>query len=260
MRIGVSTAAYYGRMETEESAAFLASLGVPCCEAFLQTYSEYQPEFGRTLKAAAGKMEIVSAHNKTLHFEGDFLAQSPRQRADGFAMLETFLETVQLLGAGVYVYHGPPRLRGNNPPLDRWQPHIEEAIARCRAHGVRLCWETVSWAWLNSMERIEDFKRRWPELGFTLDVKQVMELGLEPARVADAMGDRLCHVHMLDFDENGRHALPGRGRSDFKAFSAALRANGYRGDIILEPYAGQTEDTGEVLRSLDWLRETFQAD
>ena len=98
MRIGVSTAAYYGRMETEESAAFLESLGVPCCEAFLQTYSEYQPEFGRTLKAAAGKMEIVSAHNKTLHFEGDFLAQSPRQRADGFAMLETFLETVQLLG------------------------------------------------------------------------------------------------------------------------------------------------------------------
>ena len=97
MRIGVSTAAYYGRMETEESAAFLASLGVPCCEAFLQTYSEYQPEFGRTLKAAAGKMEIVSAHNKTLHFEGDFLAQSPRQRADGFAMLETFLETAQLL-------------------------------------------------------------------------------------------------------------------------------------------------------------------
>ena len=184
----------------------------------------------------------------------------PRQRADGFAMLETFLETAQLLGAGVYVYHGPPRLRGNNPPLDRWQPHIEEAIARCRAHGVRLCWETVSWAWLNSMERIEDFKRRWPELGFTLDVKQVMELGLDPARVAERMGERLCHVHMLDYDENGRHALPGRGSSDFRAFSKALRAVEYQGDIILEPYAGQTEDTGEVLRSLEWLRETFHAE
>ena len=43
MRIGMSTAAYYGRMETEESAALIASLGVPCCEAFLQTESEYLP-------------------------------------------------------------------------------------------------------------------------------------------------------------------------------------------------------------------------
>ena len=260
MRIGVSTAAYYGRMETEESAALIASLGVPCCEAFLQTESEYLPSFGLKLRQMAGGMNVVSVHNRTFHFESDLLGQSPRQRADGFLMLETFLQTAQLLGAHIYVYHGPPRLRGANPTLDRWQPFMEEAIARCKARGVRLCWETVSWAWLNSMERIDEFARRWPEVGFTLDVKQVMELGLEPARVADAMGDRLCHVHMLDFDENGRHALPGRGRSDFKAFSAALRANGYRGDIILEPYAGQTEDTGEVLRSLDWLRETFQAD
>ena len=260
MRIGMSTAAYYGRMETEESAALIASLGVPCCEAFLQTESEYLPSFGLKLRQMAGGMDVVSVHNRTFHFESDLLGQSPRQRADGFLMLETFLQTAQLLGAHVYVYHGPPRLRGANPTLDRWQPFMEEAIARCKARGVRLCWETVSWAWLNSMERIDEFARRWPEVGFTLDVKQVMELGLEPARVAERMGERLCHVHMLDYDENGRHALPGRGSSDFRAFSKALRAVEYQGDIILEPYAGQTEDTGEVLRSLEWLRETFHAE
>lgn len=259
MRIGMSTAAYYSRMETEEAAAFLASLGVPCCEAFLQTESEYLPSFGLKLKSLADGMDVVSVHNRTFHFESDLLGQSPRQRADGFFMLETFLQTAELLGAHVYVYHGPPRLRGNCPPLDRWQPYIEETMERCRRHGVRLCWETVSWAWLNSMERIDEFARRWPEIGFTLDVKQVMELGMEPASVAEAMGERLRHVHILDFDENGRHVLPGRGRSNFRDLSKALRAVNYQGDIILEPYAAQTEDTGEVLRSIEWLRETFQA-
>lgn len=254
----MSTAAYYGHLETEEAASYLTTLGVPCCEAFLQTMSEYPLAFGKILKRNLGGVEVVSAHSKTLHFEGDFLAQSPRQRGDGFAMLETFLTTAEYLGARVYVFHGPPRLRGVTPPLDRWQPFIEEAMARCEKHGIRLAWETVSWCWLNSMERIDEFAARWPRLQFVLDVKQVMEMKLDPVEVARRMGDRLCHIHMLDYDENGRHALPGRGRSDFKALSRYLRESGYKGDVILEPYSFQTENRQEVLDSLRWLRETFQ--
>lgn len=258
MRIGVTTAAFYGRLETEKAARRLAQLDIPCCEAFLQTMSEYEPSFGAILKENLGGVEVVSAHSKTLHFEGDFLAQSARQRRDGFALMEVFLTTAELLGAHVYVYHGPPRLRGSNPPVDRWQPHIEEAMERCRAHGLTLAWETVSWCWLNSIERIRDFAARWPQLRFVLDVKQVMELGLDPVAVADAMGDRLCHIHMLDFDDNGRHALPGKGRSDFKELARALRGNGYSGDIILEPYGFQTENEQDLLDSVNWLRDTFR--
>lgn len=260
MRIGVSTAAYYGRMETEEAAAYLTTLGVSCCEAFLQTMSEYGPAFAQTLKQHLGELEVISAHSKTLHFEGDFLSQSPRQREDGFSMMETFLTTAQTLGAHIYVFHGPPRLRGDSPPLARWQPHVQEAIMRSAAHGVTLAWETVSWCWLNSLGRIADFKALWPDLRFVLDVKQTIELGLDVIETVNAMGERLCHVHVLDYDADGRHVLPGKGRTDFRALARALRVNGYAGDIILEPYATQTENRQDVLDAIAFLRDTFDAD
>ena len=41
MRLGLTTAAFYGRLETEEAAARLRALDVDCAEVFLQTPSEY---------------------------------------------------------------------------------------------------------------------------------------------------------------------------------------------------------------------------
>ena len=35
MQLGLSTAAYYGRYETEEAASRIAQLPLDCCEVFL---------------------------------------------------------------------------------------------------------------------------------------------------------------------------------------------------------------------------------
>ncbi|MCL1963536.1 MAG: sugar phosphate isomerase/epimerase [Firmicutes bacterium] len=259
MRIGLTTAAFYGLLETEDAASAVASLRLPCCEVFLETYSEYTGAFGALVKERLLGTEAVSVHCKTQHFEADLVGQSARQRADAYAMLEGFLDAAAALGAKTYVYHGPANMRGRTPCFASWQEGIAEAMRRCALRGVTFAWETVSWCWLNGPGRVKEFLALWPNLSFVLDIKQAIEMGHDPIAFVDAMGDRLCHMHILDFDENGRHALPGRGVHDCKDLAAALRANGYQGDIILEPYAHMAASDASLMGAVQWLRDTFRA-
>ena len=50
MKIGLSTAAFYGKWEVEEAAALLGRYGAECAEVFLQTRSEYAREFARLVR------------------------------------------------------------------------------------------------------------------------------------------------------------------------------------------------------------------
>lgn len=260
MRIGLTTAAFYGLMETEDAATHLATLGVPCCEVFLETYSEYNAAFGAFIRERLGEVACVSVHAKTQHFESDFLGASTRQRADSYAMLGSFLDAGRALGAHVYVYHGPASLRGQAPRFERWQQAIAQAMGMARARGITFCWETVSWCHLNSPDRVRAFRALWPDMHFVLDTKQVFEMGQDPMDYVEAMGDRLLHVHILDHDEAGKLTLPGLGVHDFQDLARALEGNGYTGDVILEPYASVIPSEQALHESLDWLRETFHAD
>ena len=81
MRLGLTTAAFYGRLETEEAAAHLRALDVDCAEAFLQTPSEYSVSFGETVKAALAGIPATSVHPLGTAFENALFSPSRRQRA-----------------------------------------------------------------------------------------------------------------------------------------------------------------------------------
>ncbi len=260
MRIGVSTAAYYGRLETEDAAGRMPALGVSCCEVFLETFSEYTAAFGSVVRERLLGVEAVSIHTKTQHFEGDLIGQSARQRQDALRGLTGALDAGAALGARVYVYHGPANIRGHAPRFDAWQEGIERAIKAAAERGIIFAWETVSWCWLNDPARVAEFLRIWPSLSFVLDIKQAREMGADPLAFVDAMGDRLCHVHILDHDARGLHALPGQGVNGFGDLARALRQNGYRGDMILEPYAQTVTDERALIDSINWLRDAFGAE
>lgn len=257
MRIGLSTAAFYGRLETEDAAMKVASFGLPCCEVFFETYSEYTRAFGARVNASLGRTQAVSVHAKTQHFEGDIFGRSARQRADAFAMMEGFLDAGEAVGARIYVYHGPANMRGAAPDFVRWREAIERVIALCAARGMDFCWEVVSWCYLNSPARVTLFRELWPTLCFVLDVKQVYELKQDVHAYVDAMGPRLRHIHVLDYDAQGRYVLPGQGLFDFPGFARALNKSGYAGDVILEPYCDMVPNDEALARSLDWLRRVF---
>lgn len=257
MQIGLSTAAFYGRLETEDAAMKVASFGVPCCEVFLETYSEYTRAFGDLVKASLGAVRAVSIHAKTQHFESDIFGYSARQRADAFSMMEGFLDAGQALGAEIYVYHGPANMRGFTPDFDRWRDAIERVMALCALRGIDFCWEVVSWCHLNNPARVTLFREMWPSLYFVLDIKQVYELKQDVYAYIDAMGPRLRHVHVLDYDARGCYVLPGQGLFDFKKLARALKSSGYTGKIILEPYSDVVPNDEALAHSLLWLRQVF---
>ena len=261
MILGMSTAAFYGRWETEEAAAAIAGLPLSCAEAFLQTFSEYDKAFARDVRAKLGGMLCTSVHPLGTHFENGLFSRSPRQRRDAMDIVRRVLDAGAELGAKTYVYHGRYNPREGAHPWDARLnaqaliPMIEEAATR----GMVIGWENVSWCQLRDARCVREARELLPQARFTLDIKQAMRAGADPFELARAMGDALCNVHVCDWDAGGRLCLPGEGTFDFEGLFALLMRLGYGGPVILEPYLGLITDDEALLRSISFLKEKMEA-
>jgi sugar phosphate isomerase/epimerase len=249
---------YYGVWETEDAIQKMQSFQIPCCEVFLETFSEYDPAFGRLLRSRLGGMAPVSMHTRMQHFEADLLGQSPRQRSDAYKLFGQALDTGAALGVKHYVYHGPQAIRGKHWPIAAWGEDLAQIRAVAAERGIDFCWETVSWCALNTPDCVTEARSACPDMGFVLDVKQTLETGYDPFAFIQAMGPNLRHVHVLDRDADGRYVFPGRGRFDFPRLASILKTTGYAGDIILEPYSEMARDESALRASLAYLRELFE--
>ena len=260
MVLGMSTAAFYGRWETEEAASAIARLPLSCAEVFLQTFSEYGVSFARDVRARLGGVPCTSVHPMGTHFENGMFSRSARQRCDAMDIFRRVLDAGTALGAGTYVYHGRYNPREGTLAWDAQAnadvlgPMIEEANAR----GMVIGWENVSWCQLRSAERVREARRLLPQARFTLDIKQAMRAGEDPIRMARAMGDGLVNVHVCDWNAEGKLCLPGEGTFDFDALFALLGEAGYRGPVILEPYLGLIAGEEALLRSIAFLRGAME--
>lgn len=259
MKIGLSSAAFYGRMETEEAAAHVSELPVDTSEVFLETPSEYTTDFTIRLRYLMNCFPVTSVHPLGTQFEPQLFGRSVRQTDDAFAMLDRVCRTAKALGATYYIFHGPFGVHGHLSPANI--PFLEERFARIRERAarqdLRVLWESVSWCSLSTPQDVRDLLARVPDAEFVLDVKQVHLAGADPIDMARAMQGHLRHLHVLDWTEDGRLTLPGSGCFDWRRFAAQLRQDGFDGAVILEPYPQLSENEEELLHSLDFLREVF---
>ena len=74
----------------------------------------------------------------------------------------------------------------------------------------------------------------------------------------EAMGNRVAHLHALDWSEDGAWRLPGEGVLDWQRLNMQLRAQSFDGTVMLEPYASLAGDDGALTRSLTFLRRVLQ--
>ena len=259
MQLGISTAAFYGRLETEEAAGYISSLPLDCAEAFLQTRSEYEPAFAQMMRERFGPLRCTSVHPMGLHFETSMTSASPRQRADAFDMFRRVLDAGQALGAHTYVYHGLCSARLSPVPwnlqrnLDALGPMCEEAAQR----GMVIGWENVFWCQLTTPERVLEAASALESVRFTLDIKQAMHAGCDPFAFVRAMGGRIANVHVCDWRDPKHLCLPGEGSFDFPALMRALRETGYDGPVIMEPYLSLISGEEALLRSIAHLRRAM---
>lgn len=259
LQLGLSTAAFYGRYETEDAAAHMASLPIDCAEVFLQSDSENRVEFAELVRERLGNLSCTSVH--PLGGYENYMAGRPaRQVRDAFDHFRRVLDAGQALGAKTFVYHGrntpllsplPWNLTWN---VEAIAPMCEEAAKR----GMVIGWENVSWCQLTTPERVLEAREALPQVRFTLDIKQAMRAGCDPLALAEAMGDRLCNVHICDWDETGKLCLPGEGVFDFGALIALLRAAGYDGPVIMEPYLALIRSDEALLRSIAYMRDVIK--
>lgn len=257
MRLGLSSASFYGRLETEDAAQHLTDFVLDNCEVFLETFSEYSADFGRTVRTRLDSLPCDSVHPKGTQFEADLFGRSSRQRADALRIFTGVCDAGQALGAKYYVMHGPGMIISRVSPeriylLSEIVPQLQ-FIAHAR--GMEVLWENVNWCAVSTPEDVRQLLRCLPEINFVLDVKQAFRAKQDPCALLSAMGSHIRHVHALDWDADGKLTLPGNGMMDWSRLMAQLRDQGYDGNVILEPYAWMAEDEDALRRSLDFLRK-----
>ena len=259
MQLGLSTAAFYGRWETEEAAAAISKLQLDCAEVFLQSESENTPEFAALVRQNLGSVVCTSVH--PLGGYENYMAGRPaRQVRDAFDHFAKVLEAGTVLGAKTFVYHGR-----NTPLLSplpwnlKW--NIEAIGPMCEMaekRGMVIGWENVCWCQLTTPERVREAKDALPQVRFTLDIKQAMRAGRNPIEYVHAMGDQLCNVHVCDWHEEGKLCLPGEGIFDFDGLFRALAEVGYDGPVIMEPYLSIIGSDEALMRSIAFMRNKMK--
>ncbi len=262
MKIGLSTACFFGKSVTEDSLRAIREAGFSICEVFFDASMEYGEAFLPILKDALGEMKVHSIHGMSSQFEPQLFSLSARQKEGAMAVFRDTLAQGRRLGAAYYVMHGPMMNGGNvkNIAYQRVAPIIAELARICKEEGLLLAWENVSWCLFNRPEFIAGIREYadHPDLYFTLDLKQAARAGGEPFDFLEAMGGRCVNVHLCDYikTESGvALGLPGRRSFDFARLFAALGAHNYQGPGIVEVYSDAYDDFGALFESARGLEK-----
>ncbi len=269
MEVGISSACFFGRMPLEDVFEHMRYINAGLCEVFLNTYSEYEPEFIDILysRMADNGLRAYSVHSMSTQFEPQLFSIDVRQRRDARVFFKKVLAGAKKLGAKVYVMHGPATMRGaiKNVNMSRIGPMTAELAELADDEGVRLSWENVSWCLFSQPQFASMLieAARSEKIGFTLDIKQAARSGYSYQSFIDNMGDRIVNVHVCDYriDENGRTVFTGIGDNgvDFAALKKSLDAVGYKGPAIVEVYSDTYGDIAELGDFIVRLRDKFSS-
>lgn len=265
---GVSTASFFGKAFTEEAVEHIAKMGAPVCEVFLDTFSEYEQDFVCMLKerVLANALRVQSVHAMSTQFEPQLFSINTRQQRDARAMLEKVFRAARILGAEMYVFHGPPAFKRTLKLLSDYERlgTIVSALSElAEQYGLRFTWENVHWCAYGH----EQFAHRLLEhvqsknLYFTLDIKQAVLSGHTVGEYIEDMGARIANVHLCDYyradDGNIHTCLPGSGELDLLWLKDQLMRRGYDGAVILEVYSSNYQTFSQLHESYNKIREVF---
>ena len=254
VKTGISTASFFDKLMLERVPALFREWGVRCAEYYLNSYCEYDPAFVEPLRRATEEagIEVVSVHPMSLQYEPLLFTPHPRQQADALLAYETVLKAGEILSAKHYVMHGPVLLNGvaKNMQLERLAPIFDRLSEMAEDHGLKLTLENVSYSIMPTPDvglKLHELCRR--PLYHTLDIKQSIRAGVDPAAFVDAFGESILAVHACDCDFGGwcpRYCLPPHGGYDFRRLVKALQEKGFTGAVLLEAYSDMYRDIAEL--------------
>lgn len=255
MKLGISTACFFNRELTEDGLARIRALGVRDVEVFFGTRSEYGSPYIDAIARETEGLRVHSAHAMCTQFEPQLFAIAPRQFADARELLELFLSAAEKVGAPRYTFHGLLKLKRREYAYDydRIASVVNDTVARCASHGIKLCYENVHYSYYDRPEFFATLAPLCPDLGAVLDVKQAIQSGYDWRDYLAASASRIETVHLCDMRGN-KPCAPGQGDVDWDAFFGALAETDFRGTALLELYPDSYADYDELRRVYDRLR------
>ena len=260
MQVGISTATLFGRKPTEQALEFFAENNIECAEVFLESYCEYNKEFGKLLANNKGNVNVHSVHTLTTQFEPQLYSLNERAQSDSFKLLEMAMSSAQEFGAKYYTFHGGARFKKTPFKInyERVGSITQKIIDVANKFGVTLAYENVHWGYYNYIGFFEEIRKRTIGLKGTLDIKQARQSGIEYAEYIKEMNNDIVTVHLSDVDANGKMCLPGNGITDFHDLFSRLKDVGFNGALLIEAYQSDFSTFEELFSSLDYLKNLLQ--
>jgi len=214
--------------------------------------------------AAKLELEITGIHWVLVQAEGIYLnhpdAEVRKRTAQYFCELVDFCAD---LGGRVIVV-GSPKQRNimeGVTPEQAWQwatDTFHRAVRQAEQRGVTLCFEPLSPAETNFVNRAEDairFARQFhsPAMKIILDVKAMCSETKPVPQIIHESAGEFAHFHANDKNLKG----PGFGEVDFRPIATALRAVNYAGYVSVEVFTFEEGPEVIATRSLAYLKQVF---
>ena len=253
MKVGISTACFSLKQETETAVKTIKSLGADCMEVCLQTFYEYRPEFAKAVTPDICGVNAHSVRTFSDNFEGQLFNPSRRIRGDGFYWLDQVMRSAQLLGAKNYTFRGFTRKAPANDDFDDLSAYIRGVTEFCSRYGVNLCLKNDSLGLYNRPSVFGKLKARCPELSGVFDIKEARRSGYPYTMYLKDMAGAISHVHLSDADVNGNICLPANGTLDFNEIIKQLKDVGFDGNIFIDVCPECYGNVEEIRQSLDYL-------
>lgn len=257
MKVGISTASLFVRYKTEDALSLLAKNNIPCAEVFLESFCEYNKDFGKLLNSVKGNTKVHSIHTLTTQFEPQLFSINERAVEDSFGWLKNTMESAKEFGAEYYTFHGPARIK-RTPYLidyDKVARQTQKVIDAIKPYGVTLAYENVHWCYYNYVGYYSELKKRTDGLKATLDIKQARQSDISVYDLIDEMANDIVTVHISDVDADGKMCLPGKGMTDFIQLFNKLNDAEFNGAILLEVYQNDYKQESELFESYHYIKD-----
>lgn len=257
MKVGISTASLFGRYQVEQAISYLSQNKVPVVEVFLESYCEYNKEFGKLINTNRKDTEIHSVHVLTTQFEPQLYSLNARAKQDSFILLDMAMQSAEEFKAKYYTFHGGARFKKTPFKIDyeRVSKITQEIIDTAKKHNVTLAYENVHWGYYNYIGFFEEIRKRTNGLKATLDIKQARQSDIHYKEFINEMKDDIVTVHLSDITEQGKMCLPGKGTTDFYDLFSRLKDVGFNGALLIESYQSDFNDCKELFESMQYVNE-----
>ncbi|MGL5858812.1 MAG: sugar phosphate isomerase/epimerase family protein [Angustibacter sp.] len=228
IRVSLSTASTYP--ESCATAFELASrLGYDGIEVMVWTDPVSQDPDALRRLSDHYQLPVVAIHAPTLLITQRVWGIEP------WPKLERSCAMARAVGAGTVVVHPP--FRWQREYAAGFETGLRDLAGRT---GVRLAVENM-FPWRTRRFDVQAYLPSWDPTGrdydhVTLDLSHTATAGSDALAMADALGDRLVHVHLADGSGSGKdeHLVPGRGGQPCAELLELLASRDWGGEVVVE--------------------------